>query len=267
MQVGNGFSARAAKAGTKKEALAIHEEGFEALRVLFTKNKGIIDDLRYITKQLKQLPYVDTSVPTLALVGAPNVGKSSLVQALSSGRPEICNYPFTTKNIKMGHFFVDGVRHQVTDTPGLLNRPDADRNAMEMLTVASLEYLPTAVVFVMDLTEECGTNVRDQLSIRNELKQRYGSKVWIDVMSKGDVIQDILDESEQRKRDKQVTLELPKMDAADVAAQVDGALIVSALTGAGMEEMKVTVMNKLADLQLEEDNSTGFEEEGEEEAV
>lgn len=36
---------------------------------------------------------------------------------------------------------------QVTDTPGLLNRKDEERNAMERLTLASLQYLPTAVRF------------------------------------------------------------------------------------------------------------------------
>lgn len=50
----------------------------------------------------------------VALVGAPNVGKSSLVQLLSSGLPEVQNYPFTTRSIKMGHFYVAGRRHQVT---------------------------------------------------------------------------------------------------------------------------------------------------------
>lgn len=49
----------------------------------------------------------------LALVGAPNVGKSSLVQILSSGQPEVCNYPFTTRSVKMGHFYVDSQKHQV----------------------------------------------------------------------------------------------------------------------------------------------------------
>lgn len=53
----------------------------------------------------------------VALVGAPNVGKSSLVQLLSSGLPEVQNYPFTTRSIKMGHFYVAGRRHQVTGGP------------------------------------------------------------------------------------------------------------------------------------------------------
>jgi len=49
---------------------------------------------------------------------------------------------------------------QVTDTPGLLSRPDEFRNAMEKLTLAALEHLPTRVLFVADLTEECGTSLQ-----------------------------------------------------------------------------------------------------------
>jgi len=47
----------------------------------------------------------------------------------------------------------------VTDTPGLLARADAERNAMERLTLACLAHLPTRVLFVLDLTAECGTSV------------------------------------------------------------------------------------------------------------
>lgn len=53
-----------------------------------------------------------------------------------------------------------------TDTPGLLNRAEEDRNAMERLTLACLQHLPTAVLFVVDLTGECGTTVANQWHIR-----------------------------------------------------------------------------------------------------
>lgn len=54
----------------------------------------------------------------------------------------------------------------MTDTPGLLRRPEEERNAMERLTLAALAYLPTAAVFVTDLTGDCGTSVADQWAIR-----------------------------------------------------------------------------------------------------
>jgi hypothetical protein len=44
------------------------------------------------------------------------------------------------------------MRYQVMDTPGLLDRPVEERNEMERLTFASLLYLPTAVIYVIDPT-------------------------------------------------------------------------------------------------------------------
>lgn len=40
---------------------------------------------------LRAMPVVDLETPTLCLVGAPNVGKSSLVRLLSTGKPEVCS--------------------------------------------------------------------------------------------------------------------------------------------------------------------------------
>jgi hypothetical protein len=85
-----------------------------------------VDDLKEIAKVLRAMPVVHPRTPTLCLVGAPNVGKSSLVRIISSGKPEVCNYPFTTRGISMGHFFVENQRFQVTDTPGLLRRSDGN---------------------------------------------------------------------------------------------------------------------------------------------
>jgi len=39
---------------------------------------------------LRAMPVINLETPTLCLVGAPNVGKSSLVHVLSTGKPEVC---------------------------------------------------------------------------------------------------------------------------------------------------------------------------------
>eukprot|EP00775_Hariotina_reticulata_P012325 gene12325-12460_t len=183
-ETGKGFANRASNAANKKAATAVAEEGSAALAAVFAKGAKAVEDLKKLSRSLRSLPYVDPSLPTLALVGAPNVGKSSLVRVLSSGAPEVCNYPFTTRSIKMGHFYIDARRHQVTDTPGLLLRPDEYRNKMELLTLAALQYLPSSVMFVADLTEECGTSVSDQWLIRQELRDRFPNKPWARALEK-----------------------------------------------------------------------------------
>lgn len=136
------------------------------------------------------MPVVDPETPTLCLVGAPNVGKSSLVRILSTGKPEVCNYPFTTRGILMGHIIINFERFQVTDTPGLLTRHDDDRNNLERLTLAVLTHLPTAVLYVHDLTGECGTSPEDQFITYKEIKEKFPEHLWLDVVSKCDLLQD-----------------------------------------------------------------------------
>ena len=51
------------------------------------------------------------------------------------------NYAFTTKSVTAGHVYIDGRKCQVTDTPGLLNRPAEDRNKIERLTISLLTHV------------------------------------------------------------------------------------------------------------------------------
>ncbi|MEW5302207.1 MAG: hypothetical protein WDW36_005010 [Sanguina aurantia] len=194
LEVGKSFASKASAAPSKQAAIGVAAEGFTAVEGIYRTGARYVDNLKEVAKALRALPQVEYDVPTLALVGAPNVGKSSLVKILSSGTPEVCNYPFTTRSIKMGHFYLDARKHQVTDTPGLLARPDEERNKMEQLTLAALGCLPTSVLFVMDLTEECGTSVADQWAIRNELRARFPGKPWVDVFSKSDMLGNVFDE-------------------------------------------------------------------------
>ena len=66
---------------------------------------------------------------------------------------------------------------QVMDSPGLLLRPDDEgRNEMESLTMAAMQHLPTAVMYVLDLTGEAGdkfSSVHDQLQLRRQVRKEW----------------------------------------------------------------------------------------------
>jgi small GTP-binding protein len=55
----------------------------------------------------------------VVVIGAPNVGKSSLVDSLTAAKPEIGNFPFTTQRPIPGMMKVKNVQIQLIDTPAL----------------------------------------------------------------------------------------------------------------------------------------------------
>ncbi|XP_021300426.1 nucleolar GTP-binding protein 1 [Herrania umbratica] len=126
VSVGKEHASLCAKSLSKREAEERLTEGLEKLQEIFKREGQAVDNLLYIAKTLRAMPVVDLEMPTLCLVGAPNVGKSSLVRMLSTGKPEVCNYPFTTRGILMGHITINYQHFQVTDTPGLLKRCDGN---------------------------------------------------------------------------------------------------------------------------------------------
>ncbi len=53
----------------------------------------------------------------LALVGAPNSGKSQLLRALTHATPEVADYPYTTRTPIPGMMIFENVRLQLVDLP------------------------------------------------------------------------------------------------------------------------------------------------------
>ncbi|MGC8663003.1 MAG: NOG1 family protein [Thermoplasmata archaeon] len=151
--------------------------------------EGIKKDLDYLKiarSKLINIPDVDPELFTIVVSGFPNVGKSELVKSISSAKPEIAPYPFTTKGILIGHKYFGHVKAQIIDTPGLLDRPFDERNEMEKQAILAIKHLADVIIYILDPSETCGYALEKQLSLLNEIKNNF-QLALIEVENKMDI--------------------------------------------------------------------------------
>ncbi|HJH32710.1 MAG TPA: NOG1 family protein [Methanosarcinaceae archaeon] len=161
-----------------RDAIGIRKEAFGRMAsIIKSINKNLLM-LNEARNTLRKLPSVHDE-PTIVVAGYPNVGKSSFVSAVTGARPEIASYPFTTKGVSIGHFFRDNDRYQVLDTPGLLDRPMAERNHIELQAITALKYLDAVVLFILDASETCGYEISDQKRMLDEVKEQFDLPILV----------------------------------------------------------------------------------------
>ena len=77
------------------------------------KTKGNKGECFWVWLQLKV-------IADIGIVGMPNSGKSSLLSVLTSAKPKIASYPFTTINPNLGVISYDDKEVTLADIPGLI---------------------------------------------------------------------------------------------------------------------------------------------------
>ncbi|XP_037746946.1 GTP-binding protein 4 [Chelonia mydas] len=154
---------------------------------IIKRQKQSLEYLEQVRQHLSRLPTIDPNTRTLLLCGYPNVGKSSFINKVTRADVEVQPYAFTTKSLFVGHMDYRYLRWQVVDTPGILDHPLEERNTIEMQAITALAHLRAAVLFVMDVSEQCGHSLEEQLELFKNIKPLFANKPLILVANKCDV--------------------------------------------------------------------------------
>ena len=219
---------RSIAADTQRKILRLRDiDGFhQARRSAYGRFSSIIEqispEIEWLGEArdiLRKLPSIDPNEPCIVVAGSPNVGKSALITSLSSGEPEVAAYPFTTKQLHLGHFMHRRRKYQMVDTPGLLDRPMVERNNIEMQAIAALENVGDVLLFLIDPTSEATTSMEEQMNLLEEVSGLMSEREILVVHSKSDL---------------------------HISTEIEDKIAISSITGEGMEHLRERLVEMIA---------------------
>lgn len=188
---------------------------------------------KYLELELKMLADV-------GLIGFPNVGKSTIISTVSSAKPKIANYHFTTLEPALGVVKPkSGEAFVMADIPGIIEGASVGVG----LGLKFLKHVERTrlLLHVIDITGSEGRNpTQDFYKINEELKnysKKLASKEQIVVANKMDSLTDktLLEELEKVCKDNNLKL-----------------FKISAVTKQGLDELIEYVAQKLKEIPKEE---------------
>ncbi len=109
-------------------------------------------------------------IADVGLVGLPNVGKSSILSAISNAQPKIADYPFTTLSPNLGVLNTGDERIVIADIPGLIEGAHENRG----LGLDFLRHIDRTRLLIHVLSFESGvfdTIAEDFAVVRREMEK------------------------------------------------------------------------------------------------
>jgi GTP-binding protein len=180
----------------------------------------------------RQLVFELKLIADVGLLGKPNAGKSTLLSRVSRARPEIADYPFTTKKPNLGIVQIDfETEFVMADIPGLIE--GAHHGAgLGLEFLRHVERTRVLVHLVEPLPMDGTDPLTNYRTIRNELEQHssdLAARPEIVAVSKGE-----LPDAEQVRQQL----------AAELNTEV---LSFSSVTGAGLDKLLRTTYRLLSE--------------------
>ncbi|KAJ8131569.1 hypothetical protein O1611_g2053 [Lasiodiplodia mahajangana] len=243
-----------------------------ALGRMATLTRRLKDPLLYldqVRQHLGRLPSIDPTARTLLICGFPNTGKSSFLKSISRADVEVMPYAFTTKSLFVGHFDYQYLRFQAIDTPGMsskafyslfgqpelalgvLDHPLEEMNTIEMQSITAIAHLRAAILYFMDLSEQCGYSVKSQMQLFRSLKPLFANKLIFIVINKIDIL----------RRDQLDAATATELDEL-ISSQGVEILELSCNTTEGVQEAKNLVSDRLLAHRVSEKVNAGTNSSG-----
>ena len=172
----------------------------------------------------------------VGLLGMPNAGKSTFIRAVSSARPKVADYPFTTLHPNLGVVRVDESRSfVVADIPGLIEgAAEGAGLGHQFLRHLQRTHLLLHLVDIAPF-DEAVEPAKEVKALANELKKYDPSLAkkarWL-VMNKADLV----DEKDAKKRAAALVKKLKWTKPA---------FVISAMKGEGCKDLTFAIMEFL----------------------
>ena len=164
----------------------------------------------------------------VGLVGLPNAGKSTLLSALSSARPKIANYPFTTLEPSLGIVgYRDNQSFVMADIPGIIEGA-AEGKGLGLRFLRHIERNSLLLFMVPGDTDDIKKEYQLLLNELEQFNPEMLQKHRVLAVTKCDLLDDEL-------------IEMLKETLPDDLQVV----FISAVTGQGLDELKDILWKEL----------------------